>query len=278
MHGLSEAHRQFFEPFIEKIKADLCAVVADASDRFPSGSDLINRFGAAAVQLVRAGLDRLNHFQEVHNELCVAVALVENTDPVCSLIEYEPRFPDCQKRFDFRAEFGSGPARLFEVKTIHPIAQDDWGRYESAVQTARFPDNAQLVLEREWLGGELYHNAYASRAKLLDYTLETESKTQECLGPEPNSITHLMLCTNGFDWHVDMLEDFVYFYRHGRHFNGDHFRLMEEHYIVENNIQLLRNIHYFGYLRRPTTEARPAGGTWSVPPVQWPPPGITQVL
>ena len=62
----------------------------------------------------------------------------------------------------------------------------------------------------------------------------------------------LVFCGNGFSWDIDDLENFADFYHHGNHRQDDHLALMEEHYINEQQIQILGNIDHFVYLKRPT--------------------------
>jgi hypothetical protein len=114
-----------------------------------------------------------------------------------------------------------------EVKTINPITQDDWDKYQNASGGRRFPEDTLLIFDNEWLGGELYHDAYAARTKMMDYTLFLEEKIQKCLENTADKVTFLALFTNGFHWHLDELEDFVFYYRNGLHFSGDPFAKME---------------------------------------------------
>ena len=270
MTKLTDDQRGLFLSLIEGVKRDLGQVIQSSGDRMPSGGRLLGRFEAASDRLLQEGLGHLGHLEEVHNELIVAVALLENTVTPCRHVEYEPPLPSCDKRFDFRAERGDDPMRWFEVKTIHPRRQNDWTRYEAAVSAGRFPDNARLIFEKEWLGGELYHKAYAARTKILDCTLEMEAKISECLR-DTSDQTFLVLFSNGLDWHRSELEDFVYFYRKGQHFEGDHFGAMEKHYIQSSGIKLARNIDCFGFFKRSTTSIRPVGGVWCLEPTEWPP-------
>ena len=271
MPPLDSEHHKFFSGFVEEIRSDLGATVETESDRFPSRSRLLTRFDESATRLLENGLEALDAFQESHNEVCTAVAILEESvEPRCEKLDYEPSMDCCDKRFDFRVDFGKHGAVWVEVKTIHPKPLDGWDRYAEAVEARHFPDNAQLILDHSWLGGELFHKYFSARAKILSYTLATEEKVAQCLEPA-NETVCLAFFSNGFDWHIEDLEDFLYFYRHGKHYDGDHFRLMEEHHIAQNQINLRRNINHFGYIKRPSTEVRPVGGTWSVKPFEWPP-------
>lgn len=210
-------------------------------------------------------------FEEVHNELCVAVFILEASNSPCTKFEYEPAEGLCSKRFDFSAAFQARQTARVEVKTIHPGRIDSWEQYERLGRNTRFPDNATLYLEKQWLGGELFHTYSAARAKLLAYPIETEEKVERCLTDAERRRVFLVFFSNGFDWHVDHLEDFLHLYRHGHHFEGDHFRLMEEHYIKEKELHFKRNIQHFGFMLRGTTAIRPSVGWWDVEPVKWSP-------
>jgi hypothetical protein len=186
-------------------------------------------------------------------------------------LEYEPSLATCSTRFDFKATFDARSTTWVEVKTIHPGPVDSWEQYERLQREGRFPERAELFLDKSWLGGQLFHKYFAARTKLLSYTIETEAKVQQCLtGPEKSRV-FLIFFSNGFDWHIDHLEDFLHFYRHGVHFEGDHFRLMEEHYMRTNGLQLLRNIQHIGFMERRFTGIRPTRGSWDVEPVKWSP-------
>ena len=272
MPPLDSEHHKFFSGFVEEIRSDLGATVETESDRFPSRSRLLTRFDESATRLLENGLEALDAFQESHNEVCTAVAILEDpAEPRCAKLDYEPSMNRCDKRFDFRVDFGQhGGAVWVEVKTIHPKAKDAWDGYTAAVNARHFPDNAELILDDSWLGGELFHKYFSARTKILSYTLDTEEKVAQCLQAASETVC-LVFFSNGFDWHIEDLEDFLYFYRHGKHYDGDHFRLMEEHHIAHRNISLRRNIDHFGYFKRPSTAVRPAGGTWNVKPPLWPP-------
>ena len=67
------------------------------------------------------------------------------------------------------------------MKTIHPELLDAWEKYEEALAKGRFPDNARLVLDKSWMGGQLYHKYFSARAKMLTHAQDLEEKTAECL-------------------------------------------------------------------------------------------------
>jgi hypothetical protein len=261
----------FFEQHLASIDATLVVALREESERLSGFERLLSRFSEAISQVRERGVEALPHFDTVHNELCVAYLLVCDEEAACEAVGYEPPMPSCSKRFDFHARCPAGVDRWIEVKTIQPQSRDGWERYQQAISDHRFPESARLVLEEEWLGGELYHMAFAARSKILEYTLETEEKIAECLDGVKGVQTHLVLCSDGFRWHREDLEDFLHFYRRGVHFEGDHFGLMERYFLDSREPELRRNIGHFGFLKRSRTSPGPGSGTWSVGPVTFDP-------
>ncbi|NOZ83901.1 MAG: hypothetical protein GXP60_03690 [Epsilonproteobacteria bacterium] len=263
---LSKEGEQLFKEFVERTRKEIIACLIANKAIFPNVELLANRYDEVVARVrEQNNITALRSFHEVHNELCTAVVILEDKrEPRVIKLEYEPKIDGCAKRFDFHAEITEGSVRYIEVKTIHPRSQDDWDRYQDAIKNRRFPRNTQLILDNEWLGGELYHNAYAARSKMLDYASDMEDKIKSCLSTVEEKITFLVLFTNGFHWHLDELEDFVFFYRKGTHFPGDPFAIMEEHFVKERNRQFEGTIDHFAYFRRPKTEIRPNKVIWSV--------------
>ncbi|MBX9682661.1 MAG: hypothetical protein K2X41_02620 [Hyphomicrobium sp.] len=107
------------------------------------------------------------------------------------------------------------------------------------------PDNVQLLFSKEWLGGELWHNSFAARSRMLEYTLELEQKTAECMLQADNTFFVLMLCGEGFYWNEDELEDFVAFYFTGAHRSDDAFSKAEAQHMGENSLKLAKTISRF---------------------------------
>jgi hypothetical protein len=260
---LNEEQHTHFQQFIEEVKNDLCVKITSNSSKFPSFNKLLVRFTAASERLLSEGLDHLPHFIETHNELCVAADILE--EPNCEQLDYELPIEGSGKLFDFFFKRSSGIPIWIEIKTIHPTDLDAWDKYERDKHLRRFGD-VELILEEKWLGGELYHKAYASRSKILEYVIETEEKISECLGENEQEGKMLLFFSNGFDWHLDELEDFIYFYQHDKHLPEDTFGVMEEHHISDNGITLQHNINVFAYMERPDTNIRPRKKNYNVEP------------
>ena len=74
------------------------------------------------------------------NELCLAKLIPE--DAVVKSAEYEPRF--------------------------HPEAHDAWATYQRAQLQGSFGPGTRWILDKNWMGGEIFHEILASRAKFLE--------------------------------------------------------------------------------------------------------------
>ena len=141
-----------------------------------------------------------------------------------------------------------------------------------------FPENVNVLLSKDWLGGKLWHYKFASRGRMLEYTLELEQKIIECRLASENTRFVLALCGEGFYWHKDQLEDFVEFYFTGRHRPDDALSNAETRSLTKKGITLSRSIslfacmtvtsaHFFPELSLPrlfctcSTATRPASST-----------------
>jgi hypothetical protein len=252
-----------FSGFIQEIEGEICAKILKEKGRFPSVDKLVNRFRESSTELLKEGpRRRFRKFQENHNELCVAFYILRNEEG-CSKLEYEPSFSTCPKRIDFRATFAQG-VTFFDVKTINPISQDDWSKYEDAIARGLFPQRVKVHLEENWLGGEIWHDMTAARSKMLEYAIEVEEKISSCIADIVSASVVLAFCGDEFKWHKDDLEDFVDFYRTGRYRYDDAFSKMEAHHISEKSIFLTRRISRFAYFGRPNFEITPRTVSWDV--------------
>lgn len=265
---MSESQFSWFEEFVSRTKQDLCVVIENAGDRFPNYSNLLQKYDRAAKDLFQTGVEAIDHYNTVHNELCLAATILKE-EPLCQL-GYELPFKTTGKKFDFRVVFPKKTIMWIEVKTIQPQIQNDWDKYTDHDRKGYFPSSADLVLSKTDLGGELYHFQYSARSKILEYTLETEDKIRSCLA-ENRCIVVLALFSNGLHWCIEDLEDFVFFYRNGEHYPGDHFSLMETKKINKDGLILYRNINYFTFVKRRHEEVRASKFSWNVKPPKWPP-------
>jgi hypothetical protein len=142
------------------------------------------------------------------------------------------------------------------LEAIREGLREDW-----------FPENVRVVLSKPRLGGELWHNMFATRSRMLEYALELEAKIRAGgLANDKNATFILAFCGDGFHWRQDGLEDFVAFYQAGTHRPDDPFAKAEAKYIRDENITLDRSISRFACLIRSQFEIRHWRVNWNVQP------------
>lgn len=182
------------------------------------------------------------------NELVVAKVLLD--DPaITGPITYEPDFLPDGRKIDFVVDRGKDNLYV-EVKTVRPRTADTEEAWDKFIARRKHhPDNVNFMVEKEWMGGAIYGNVFASRAHFLDYTREFETRLAAAKAIKGGSGV-LVFCGTGFAWHKSNLEDFADFYLTGVHRGDDVFALMEQHAIKRKKIKLLRNIDHFAYVRR----------------------------
>jgi len=262
---LTDEDITWLEGYRAEVVRAFSKVFADAADRFPDGDRLLRRFNEG-LDSVRNG-SSFRAVDEAHNELCVARALLLNTKPRFASLAYEPRLSGCAKSIDFRAVAGDVCTVFVDVKTIKPEPKDRWEQFERAVREGWFPQNVHLVVSKEGMGGEIWHQMFAARSRMLEYALELESKIKECgLTHQENTLFILALCGEGFYWHEDELQDFVQFYRTGRHRSDDTLAKVETNYIREEKIVLDRTVSRFACMRRRQGEIFQTRLNWNVRP------------
>ena len=150
-----------------------------------------------------------------------------------------------------------------EVKSVHPNVQDTEAAWEQYLKRRqRHPENADYVVHKDWMGGRLYGNAFASRSRFLEYALDFETRLAEAKQVRDGPGL-LIYCNNGIRWHRSNLEDFADFYHSGKHRQDDPFALMEKHHIESEKLNILRNVDNIGYLRRLSEQASKTD--WSFP-------------
>jgi hypothetical protein len=210
--------------------------------------------------------------QEIEQEICAKVLGEKGRFPsVDTLVN---RFRETSSKL-----LAEGPRKrfrefqetltFFDVKTINPISQDDWSKYEDAIARGLFPPRVEVHLEEKWLGGEIWHGMTAARSKMLEYAIEFEEKISSCMADIGSAPVVLAFCGDEFKWHKDELEDFVDFYRTGRYRYDDTFSKMEAHHISEKSIYLTRRISRFVYFGRPNFEITPRTVCWDVRGPKW---------
>ena len=231
------------------------------SIRFPDAHKLIAKFEESIKQIKAGGRSLFHLAHETHNELCVALALLENSNPSFRLLEYEPVLSGTPKSIDFRALSGAY-SYYVDVKTIRPKLNNKWIQYEKL--TKFISKNNSLFLVREWLGGEIWHSFFSSRGKMLSYSKELEEKVLSGNLSNGSNRIVMVFCGDDYHWHEDSLEDFISFYRSGRHRKDDPFGEMEAHEVKSKKISFYRNITNFCFLRRRQLEIATEGINWDV--------------
>ena len=239
---------------------------AAASDRFVQGHLLLDRFNAAIETVLKHGKGHFSAVDEAHNEICIASALLANTRLQFIRLEYEPPLPSSAKTIDFRATADTGQIAYVDVKTIKPQAADRWDQFVKATKEGWIADNVHVVVAEEWLGGKIWHAWFAARARMLEYTLELEQKVADAKLTGESTLVVLALCSDGFRWQQDGLEDFVSFYCSGVHRGDDAFSKAEMKYVSDKKITLNRTISQFAYMKRPQSQIRQARLNWNVKP------------
>jgi len=122
------------------------------------------------------------------------------------------------------------------------------------------------VLSNNWLGGELWHNMFAARGRMLEYSLELERKISESTLTEGEAHFMLVFCGEGFHWHEDELEDFVAYYNSGAHRADDAFGAAEDRYVQERHIAMTKAISRFACMRRLQGDVSIKRINWNVQP------------
>ncbi|MDP3589411.1 MAG: hypothetical protein Q8R54_02610, partial [Methylobacter sp.] len=240
-----------------------------ASDRFETPQPLLDRFTSAVDAVKTHGWSLFRAVDEAHNELCIASAILENQEPKFTCLEYEPPILGCAQSIDFLATAGDLKVYV-DVKTIKPLAKDRWEQFEKAQAEEWLPNNVNIMLEKEWQGGELWHNMFAARSRMLEYSLELEQKIAEGNLSEGNSLLVLAFCGEGFYWHQDELEDFVSFYYSGAHRNDDPFSKAEAQHIQDKHISIAKTISRFACMRRLQGNILQKRMNWNVQPLRSP--------
>jgi hypothetical protein len=247
---------------IEGARSTYKDVVASDHSRITRGKVLWDLFESAADACRLNAKSGERQLAERINELAVAKILAEDKG-LRSSICYEPDLLPDGRKIDFVADRGRDNVYI-EVKTIHPDTADTDAAWDNYLKRRKFhPQNANFIVKKDWMGGKLYGNTFASRSRFLDYTLDFETRLAAAkkLRSGPGL---LVFCGNGVRWHRSDLEDFADFYHSGKHRQDDPFALMEEHHIKTEKLEIQRNVDNFGCIRRRWDEAPITEFVWPV--------------
>ncbi len=263
---LEEDDVQWLITYAASVRQSYESAFKSSPVQFDGATALVDKFDRAVSRVLSEGRHRFRAVDETHNELAIAAALVRDRDAAFVALSYEPALPTSAKTIDFRAETATGRRVYVDVKTIKPEPNDRWDQYERARREGWMPPNVQMELQKEWLGGELWHYAFAARSRMLGYAVELEEKIAESSVAASRALFTLAFCGGGFHWSEDELEDFVAFYVSGEHRLDDPFANLESRYIEEKGIRLTRAIDRFACLQRPQGEIFAKRLNWHVKP------------
>jgi|SRR5579863_788037 len=116
------------------------ATAFHADGRFPEWQRLVDRFAKTANVASPPDFEKLAAVEAAQNELCIAYALLQRSDPRVDRVEYEPPLDGCEQSIDFRAT-GNGLTLYVDVKTIQPQFKDRWDQFKKANTEKWFPEN-----------------------------------------------------------------------------------------------------------------------------------------
>lgn len=153
------------------------------------------------------------------------------------------------KNIDFLIKTKDGRNIYFDVKTLNPDTKDDWDKYQKANKENHFSSNTGVILDKNYLGGEIFHAMRTAREKMLDHALGLEEKIASMEKRDKN-IFILVLCGKGLTLHDSWVEDFAHFYFSGKHRGGDAWGKMILHHLGEKKISVRGSIDYFIHMER----------------------------
>jgi hypothetical protein len=261
----SEDDARWLNDYSAEVSNTFISQFAHAGDRFKDGTKLLRRFTKAVDAVLANGWSKFHAVDEAHNEMCIADAILSSTDPVVTHLEYEPPLFGCAKSIDFRAIYGTTTTYV-DVKTITPRLRDRWDQFVKFEQENRFPERVSVILDEEWLGGELWHNMYASRERMLEHALDLERKISEGKLVADDTFFILAFCGHRFHWRESQLEDFISFYYTGSHRPDDPFGTAEAKFIQDKKLSIFRTISRFACLFRPQFSIHQDHLNWRVLP------------
>lgn len=219
-----------------------------ADTRFVDAEKLIGSF-VHHVTLWRNG-GQARAFVDAANELAVATELLKLDPAERITLKYEPRLRKTAKSFDFLILYADGHRYWVDVKTVAPLWKDDeeaWQRFERIA--SELPENAQIIVHRDWCGAAISGEEIKARWSLIRRTIEVEDKVA-LLDEDEKGPVRLLVCSNG-GLHKDALEDFADFYFSRRFREDDWARNAVARYIADAGITFACSLAGFCFLERP---------------------------
>jgi hypothetical protein len=182
------------------------------------------------------------------NELAAAAALLPRLAENAQL-QYERRLLGTGKSIDFCVQAENGTVEWIDMKTIAPGWQDDADAWARLMQIAvQFPDNAQLIVDRQFGGAAIGLQAMKARWGFVQRTVEFERKLT-LLSESEHGPARLLLCSEG-SWHEDDLEDFADFYFTGHFREDDWAQNAVARHMSERNLAFTGTVTGFLFLHR----------------------------
>lgn len=191
---------------------------------------------------------------EIGNEIAAACCLLGSMADDDRL-EYEPAISGTDRRIDFHQLASDGQHAWVEVKTVSPQWRDDeanWQRFLRFVED--FPDNAELVIRKEWAGAAIAGQYIGTRWSFIRRTVAVE-ETAALLPDDLKGPVWLLFCARNHDWRSDELEDFSDLYRTGRGRDDDPLRNAADSFMVSEGLGFQRSLAGFHFLGRRDDEA-----------------------
>jgi hypothetical protein len=156
---------------IDDARTTYQGTVVGKDSRILRGKALRDLFEQSA-EACRADLDGSERqLGERINELAMAKVLADDKG-LRGPITYEPSMLPSGRRIDFVADRGRDNVYI-EVKTVHPEIADSERSWADYVKRRKLhPANADFITHKDWMGGQIYGNTFASRSRFLEYTMD----------------------------------------------------------------------------------------------------------
>ncbi len=229
--------------------------------RFDRSGELIARFHHEID--VWRGNNVFRPVIEFGNELAAAEWILSTMSASDKLI-YEPPMAGTQKRLDFLKLNQHGVREWVEVKTVSPQWVDDeagWNRFLEISND--FPENAGLIVDKEWSGAAVAGQAFKARWTFIQKTIDVEDRAGyipcDMSGP-----VWLLFCSTGGNWHKDELEDFADLYRTGHPRTDDWAQNMTVRYMQDRGLVFNRSLAGFHYLERKHCDVSSNNCLWNL--------------
>ena len=253
---------------IEEHIADVSALyeplLNGQSSKLVGGSKLWSQFESAVSAFRKHGRSQYSAVREKINEMAVAHLLLSDSTLANATISYEPDIAKDGSRIDFVVNFENGRTMYLEVKTVHPRADDNlenWNKYLARRQ--HHPNQTDFVVFSDFLGPSISKKSFDSRSKFLTYCQQFESRLEQAHKILSGDGV-LVFCGTGEAWHVSELKDFADYYHSGVHRPDDVYSKMEGKHILDQDIQLKRNIMAFAFVKRQMHEITASNHSWDV--------------